>query len=138
MSSLPLIRRSEIGLPAHELPLAANAPVGMGNPDHHVPPRPALDADPAALEADRVGLVSAGGDNRVLYLHRIGAGEAAPDPAPWYWSSTARSRFLSICRFLAAVSRLRPENLEVRSTIGHDEWRPILGRPLLTVRRGRA
>ena len=43
--------------------------------------RSALDADTAALEADRAGEVSAGGNDGVLQLHCVGAGEAASDPA---------------------------------------------------------
>ena len=76
-----LIRRREVGVPVHELPVAVDAPVDMGDPDHHVARRAAVDADVAALEADRVGEVSAGGDDGMLHVHGIGAGEAAADPA---------------------------------------------------------
>ena len=68
-------------MPVHELPVAVNAPVDVGNPDHHVPRRAAIDADMAALEADCIGEVSAGSDDGVLHAHGIGAGKAASDPA---------------------------------------------------------
>ena len=68
-------------MPVDELPVAVNAPVDMGDPDHYVARRPTVDADMAALEAGRIGQVSAGGDDSVLHVHGIGAGEAASDPA---------------------------------------------------------
>ena len=67
-------------MPVHELPLTVNAPVDVGDPEHPVAHRAAVDADMTALEADGVGKVSAGGDGSVLYVHGIGAGKAASDP----------------------------------------------------------
>src|SRR5579864_2276794 len=58
--AISLIWGREVGVPVHELPVAVNAPVDMGDPDHHVARRPAVDADLAALETDCVGEVSAG------------------------------------------------------------------------------
>jgi hypothetical protein len=48
---IPLIRRWEVGVPVHELPLAVDAAVDMGDPDYHVARRAAVDADVAPLEA---------------------------------------------------------------------------------------
>ena len=78
---ISLIRGREVGVPVDELPVAVDAPVDMGDPDHHVAQRPAVDADMAALEAGRIGQISAGSDDSVLHVHGIGAGEAASDPA---------------------------------------------------------
>jgi hypothetical protein len=64
-------------VPVDELPLAINAPVDVGDPEHPVAHRAAIDADMAALKADRVGQVPAGGDDGVLYVHDIGAAKAA-------------------------------------------------------------
>ena len=44
--------------------------------------RAAVDADMAPLEAVRVGEASAGGDDKVLQVHGIGAGEPASDLRP--------------------------------------------------------
>jgi len=52
---ISLIRRGKVGMPVDELPVAVNAAVDMGDPDHHVARRPSVDADMAPLEADRVG-----------------------------------------------------------------------------------
>ena len=53
-------------MPVDEFPVAVNAPVDVGDPEGHVAPRAAVDADMAALEAGRVGEISAGGDDKVL------------------------------------------------------------------------
>jgi hypothetical protein len=49
-----------------ELPVAVDAPVDVGDAEGHVTRRAAIDADMAPLEADTVGEVSAGGDDKVL------------------------------------------------------------------------
>jgi hypothetical protein len=66
-------------VPVDELPGAVDAPVDVGNPEGPVTQRPAVDADMASLEADRVGEISAGGDDKMLRVYGIGAG---PDPRP--------------------------------------------------------
>jgi hypothetical protein len=65
-------------MPVDELPVAVDAPVDMGDPDHHFTQRPAVDM--ASFDADRIGQISAGGDDSVVHVHvhGIGAGEAAP------------------------------------------------------------
>src|SRR5215471_5423618 len=50
-------RRGEVGVAVDELPVAVNAPVDVGNPEHRVAHRAAVDADMAALKAHRVGEV---------------------------------------------------------------------------------
>jgi hypothetical protein len=57
------IGRGEVGVPVDELPVAVNAPVDVGDPESHVTPRAAVDADMHPLEADRVSHISAGGDD---------------------------------------------------------------------------
>jgi len=74
-------------VPVGKLPVAVNAPVDVGDSEHPVAHRAAVDADVAALEAHRAGEVAAGGDDRVLQVDGIGAGEAAA-----LLSSRARSR----------------------------------------------
>src|SRR5215472_13572321 len=76
-----LVWRREVGVPVHELPVAVDAPVDVGDPNHHVAHWAAFDADVSALEADCVGEVSAGGHDGMLHVHGIGSGEAASDPA---------------------------------------------------------
>src|SRR5689334_18356629 len=78
--SIPLIRRGEIGMSVEQLPVAVDASVDVSESNHHLSPRTAIDADVGALEADRVGDVSAGRDDGVLHAHAISAGEAAADP----------------------------------------------------------
>jgi hypothetical protein len=68
-------------MPVDELPVAVDAPVDMGDPDHHVTQRPAVDADVASFEADRIGQISAVGDDSVLHVYGIGAGERLPTQA---------------------------------------------------------
>ena len=68
-------------MPVDELPVAVNAPVDVGDPEGHVTRRTAVDADTAALEAGRIGEISAGRDHKVLQVHGIGTGEPASDPA---------------------------------------------------------
>ena len=56
--------------------------------------RAAVDADIAPLEAGRVGEASAGGDDKVLQVHGIGAGEPASDLRPRFqtlsWDDATR------------------------------------------------
>ena len=59
---------------AHLVKIGANGPAAVAR-------RPAVHADVAALEADRISEVSAGGDDSMLHVHGTGAGEAASDPA---------------------------------------------------------
>lgn len=49
----------------------------MGDPDHHVTQRPAVDADMASFEAGRIGQICAGGDDSVLHIYGIGTSTAS-------------------------------------------------------------
>src|SRR6516164_2615442 len=62
-------RAGEVGVPVEELPGAAGAPVEVGDPQGHVAPRAAVDADVAAFQARGVGQIPAGGDGEVLQAH---------------------------------------------------------------------
>src|SRR5262249_56891134 len=77
---LPRIGPGEVGVPVNEVPLAVDALVDVGDPEGHVTPRPAVDADMTALEAGRIGEISAGGDDEVLQVHCAVAGEPASVP----------------------------------------------------------